>query len=437
MRLDLAPPDARAVRLAERAAELLGSAGRRSRLRGDLPAAVRFLERSAALVAGSSRGVELQAELGAALRDAGRLAEAEDVLGRALAEAIELRDERVEALASLERAFVRMYTAPAQAVPALEASAAHAITVFERHDDHASLARAWRLVAGGHFARARYQATQHALERASEHARYSGDTREERLSLWRLAIALVLGPEPVVEALRRCREIAEQVQVDRVGSAIVMALIARLHAMRLEHEPAHEAYAAAKELLAELGDTLYTAGLPLYAGPVELLLGELDEAERELRWSYGMLERLGEKSAVSTAAALLGRVALDRGELEEAARWADETARTTSADDVFAQALWRATQARVLAARAEDGAAELAREAEGFALEAQSPALQGDVQLDLALVLAPLAPSEAQEALDSALERYRAKGDQAGLARARALVAESPALQVDAAAEKA
>lgn len=58
----------------------------------------------------------------------------------------------------------------------------------------------------------------------------------------------------------------------------------------------------------------------MYSGNAELFAGDPVAAERELRRGPEVLERMGEKSALSTVVAVLSQAAHEQGRFEEAER---------------------------------------------------------------------------------------------------------------------
>ncbi len=424
LRVDLGPPDARTRRLAARAAALLGAAGARAHARGDVPAAVGLLERTAALLDSDDPGrVAVSVELGAALHAGGQFDRADLVLTEATAAAGRLGDERLLAHAELEHAFVRMYSEPERALPRLEGIAEGAVEVFARFDDDAGLARAWRVVANGQFGRGRYADAAETLDRAIAHANRAGAEREEVVLLWRLGIALALGPVPADEALARTEQILPRVGHNLVGEGVTRALVARLHGMLGHEVEAREEYTRARAAVERQGDSVYAAALALYAGPVEQYAGDLAGAERELRAAVDRLSAMGEKGAFSTVAVLLARVRLELRDCDEAEALVDASEEAAAAEDVYSRTLSRGARARILASRGDQEAAvALARDTVTLADETDGLSLQGSALLDLALVLDATGDrAAAQEALGAARERFGAKGDLASLTRAALL----------------
>ena len=139
-----------------------------------------------------------------------------------------------------------------------------------------------------------------------------------------------------------------------------------------------------------------------------------------------LLEELGERSDLSTAAGRLAQAlyALDR--LEEADAWAGRAAELGASDDAATQMLWRQVRAKVLARRGEHAEAErLAREAVAIGEETDMLDAQGDTYADLAEVLLLAGkPDEAAAALEQALARYERKGKLVSTQRAQTRLAE-------------
>jgi len=417
LRAELGPRDLRSDRLAARAAALLGAAGVRAHARGDVPAAIGLLERTAALLDSDDPGrVAVAVELGTALHAGGQFDRADLVLTEAEIAAGRLGDDRLLAHAELEHAFVRMYSEPERALPRLEGVAQTAVEVFTRFDDDAGLARAWRVVAGGQFGRGRFADATSTLDRAIAHANRAGVEREEVVLLWRLGIALALGPVPADAGLARMQDVLPRVGHNMVGEGVTRALVARLHAMLGHDAQAREEYARARFAVERLGDSVYAAALALYAGPVEQYAGDLAGAERELRAAVERLGAMGEKGAFSTVAVLLARVRLELGDVDEASALVEASEDAAADEDVYSRTLSRGARARILAIRGDPAAGTLARETVALAHETDGLSLQGTALLDLALVLDG---DDADEALAAACERFTAKHDLASLALAR------------------
>src|SRR5262249_55875810 len=93
--------------LALRAGTRLASAGRRALAHGDAPAAVKLLDRARAMLEVADAGSpDLLLDLGAAMNESGAFADADVVLGEAIADAERRRDRTLAESARIERARV-------------------------------------------------------------------------------------------------------------------------------------------------------------------------------------------------------------------------------------------------------------------------------------------------------------------------------------------
>jgi tetratricopeptide (TPR) repeat protein len=407
-----------------RAGERLESAGQRALLRGDLAAAENLLGRAVALTAaGDPLRIDRQISLGGALLNRGGFDEAEKVFSEAIAAADEAGDERRRHLALISRAFGRVLTDPGGQAVEIPALVAEAMPVFEAAADELGLARIWQLRAEVERLQCRYQADAEALERALEHARRAQAQREiASIDSW-LGTSICYGPMPVPDSIERCRAMLERAQGVRWFESAAHAMLAFLEALRGNTDEARELYATRRAHLEELGMTLQLAATTNVPAMIELLAGQPEEAERELRWGYDRLGEVGETEARSTIAARLARVLFELGrddEAEELSRVSEELA---AEDDVTSQVLWRAARAKVLARRDRDPAAEaLAREAVDRALATDGFDIRGDAWLDLAASLRSLGnDAAAASAAQNAVAVYEAKGAAAYVALAQAL----------------
>ena len=112
-------------------------------------------------------------------------------------------------------------------------------------------------------------------------------------------------------------------------------------------------------------------------------------------------------------AAILANVLVERGDLEEAARYAELAERLADADDTWSQAAWRTARAGVLVRRGEladadrlaTEAVELVRSGDDLALRAETLVTAGAIRA------ATGHERDAAEWLDEALAIYEAKGD--------------------------
>ena len=166
-------------------------------------------------------------------------------------------------------------------------------------------------------------------------------------------------------------------------------------------------------MIAGLGFSLRDAMSAQEAFYVEMLAGDLEAAERIAREAYVRLEQMGERSYLSSAAALLAHALSERGELDEAERFSRVSEDAAAVDDVFSQVLWRSGRAKICARRGDLAEAEaLAREAVAVAETTDLLNTRGDTLADLGEVLALAGrPGEAAAVYDQAAELFRAQGE--------------------------
>jgi predicted ATPase/DNA-binding SARP family transcriptional activator len=410
---ELGVDDAHAHELGARALRRLESAGRRALARGDRAAAIVLLERAASLLsADDTRMVGLLTDLGTALFEAGRLSAAEGVLQRASRLAVAAGDECADAKLLLQQQFLGLERASDGATEEAAATVERVIPVLARHGDEYGLCRAFRLRALLHWFAARTNAAADAWEQAAVHAMRAGAEHERAEILVWIASSLVYGPTPVADGIRRCQEIATQVQGNLVAQAATLPKLAALHAMEGRFDLARTLLASSGSAFDQLGLGLNSA-VSHHAALVELLAGNAAEAERSLRLGYLALEQMGDKSLLSTTAAYLARAVLAQGRDEEAARYAARSDELADAGDVSTQAMWRGVQARVLArsARIED-AERLARAAVALLEASDFVNQQGEALLDLATVLEYDGRRDAAgAALCASLRHFEQKGN--------------------------
>jgi tetratricopeptide (TPR) repeat protein len=407
---------------------LLTVAGRRAFARGDMAAAAALLRRAAALLEiDPPRRLELLPELGRAYRFAGDAASAAAVLREAVEEARAIGDRRMVLLSRVEHAFLRLYTDPNVETEDAIGVAEQALAVFEELGDEGALARAWALIGHANWLLCRGERMEDAFTRALECTRRAGDAREEGWILRMLALVYCHGPTPVEQAIARCEEILELGRGHAAIEVSTRAKIAGLEAMRGRFQLARDLYLQCRAVGEEFGVGPVLAALPNYSGPIELLAGDPEAAERELRAGCRALEELGETSVLSTSAALLARTLEHAGQLDEAEEQTVLSERNASRDDLASQTTWRGVRARVLARRGEfERAQQLAREAVAIANRTDFLVWRGEALLDLAEVNR-LAGDSASfvRAAKEALRLFETKGHVVLAERTRALLRES------------
>ncbi|MGZ4398478.1 MAG: adenylate/guanylate cyclase domain-containing protein [Gaiellaceae bacterium] len=427
-RLELGPLDNEGRELARHAAERLLTAGQRAAAaRWDMPATVNLLERASALLpAHDALWLRTQPELASALIETGALARADSVLQDAIDRARTTGDERVEARALLEQAYLHLQTDPALDMEGVRAETERLIAVFERLGDEQGLARAWRELGKVRMWLGRCEAGTEAFAHALVLSERSGDRRERRQTLMWLLVVWIFGPLPAEEGNRRLAEVRRDPDGGKEVEATALNAQALFEAMQGQFEKARRNMAAGRAIHRELGNVLWWAATAMLSGRVELLADDPERAERELREGYDALQRLGVTGYLSTIAALLAEAVRAQHRLEEAVQLSEAGERAAAPDDLDAQAGWRSVRAHALAQQGDlEQAERLAREAVAIVEPTDFLGHRAESHGALAAVLRLAARAqEAAAELEEALRLHELKGDVVSAGKTRALLDE-------------
>ena len=402
--------------LGERAGELLTESGRRALARDAVPAAVNLLERGMALLppTGGSRGYVLL-DLAVALMRSGAFAAAEGALEEALAVAGAESDRRLELRTLIEREFFRIWTGAETPAEELTRVAEAAIPALEALGDDAGVAKAWHLLSEPPVNACRWGERAAALEHALEHARRAGDAREVARAAGSLMQAIQFGPTPVDAAIARAQSFLLESEGDRLLTASILSSLGVLLAMRDEIDEARAQWSRARTLWDELGMAVHRAIGAIDGSAIELLAGDLDGAEREIRAGYDILVEIGDVHLRPTLAAYLA-AALARAhrtaEAEELARFAESH---SDEDDIVTEVMWRVASAEV------EGSEQLARRAVELAAPTDFLDLQATALVALARVLQAAGSAEAASVAAEAQAVYERKGNIVGAMQAALL----------------
>jgi predicted ATPase/class 3 adenylate cyclase len=412
-RIDLGSADDELKGLGARASLRLEAAGRRALARSDLHAAIGLLERAASLSADDgARRAKLLPELGAALIEAGRLSEAERVLGEATLVAAEAEDECAESRVLVQQQFLQLLHVTEGGTEEALRAVERVLPIFECCDDHHGLCSARRLEAWLHWNEASAAAAAEAWEQAAAHAGRAGDEHARAEILTWIASSLWFGPTPVVEAIRRCEEIRSEVSGHPESEALTLRHLGGLHAMDGRFELARSLLAMSDAVFEDLGLTL-NAATSHNEAVIEMLAGDPAAAETSLRSGFEALKQMGEQAFLSTTAAFLARAVFAQERDDEAEDLAQLSAKLTATGDRLTQVLWRCVQARILARRGRLEEAEaLAREAVSLAEQTDFVVHRGDALVDLAHVLQDSGRTqEAAAAAAAGLHLHEQKGN--------------------------
>jgi class 3 adenylate cyclase/tetratricopeptide (TPR) repeat protein len=404
---ELGPLDDHGRDLGRRAAERLSVAGRRAFARGDMAAAANLLRRATGLLPEGDRArLELLPDLGEAMMETGEFAWAEVFLDEAIEGATPLGDERLRADAVLTRLLAQHHVAGdfGSWRAEVEIATTELIPLLEGLEAHAQLAKAWRMVAWIHAPVCRWEAAAAAQQHALEQARLAGEKQlEARLSA-AYAYSLCDGPTPVHDAIARCEEMVARNLGNKQSEALVLKSLAFLCALDGDFDRARAHYKRARAMLDDLGAPLLAASMSLTLARIELLAGDPQVAERDLRIDYERLEGMGEVFLRTSIAAMLAHVLHAQGRIDEADVLAREAEKLAAQDDIEAQTQFHSVLAKIAAARgAVAEAVRLATHAVELLPGAEAPVMRSEALLDLADVLVAAGDREAaREALEEA-----------------------------------
>jgi class 3 adenylate cyclase/tetratricopeptide (TPR) repeat protein len=413
-RAELGPVDDEARAVGDQAARHLGAAGSRAFDRGDMHAAASLLQRAVGLLEpGQQDRPRLLLAAGEALGDQGELAAAEATLEKARQAAALIGNELIERGAELAQLHLRYVTNAAGGQGGVVERAQELIPLLEAASDNHGLARAWRLMTYVHWTASQSGKAAQAAERAIRYARQAGEEIMARQFSGALVISLLDGPTPVDEAAAMCEAMLPAMAEDRRALAVTEQKLAHLEAMRSNFDVARIRYRRSRELLKDFGYRFFAALTSLVSGPVEMLAGDLDAAERELRGDYETLDRMGERNYISSTAGMLAEVLYRQGRYQESAEFVSACKTIASEEDVPSQFLWRCVQAKLLARAAQQKRAdELMAEATELIGGTDWLVWQGQGFVDLAEVRRLEGRTgEALDALEQALSYFTSKGN--------------------------
>jgi class 3 adenylate cyclase/tetratricopeptide (TPR) repeat protein len=423
-RVELAPLDDQGVAVGIDGARRLGSAGRRAVARGDMPAAANLLDRASRLLPENHElRPRVLLDLGYARFETGEYGAAEAALQASIMSAAGLQEESQETSARLELLLQHFLTDPGKIEGRAEEQVRAAIPVLERAGDEDGLARAAMFLANLRIMDGQWEAAAQSIEQVIVHAQRLGDRVREIRAGPLLATFARLGPTPVEEAITVTEEMLGRSGGERQSEAVLLRNLGHLHAMRGDFAIAREEYQRARGMLEELGWAFQAALTSLDSGPIEMLAGDFVAAEAELRRDYDTLDRLGERSFITTVAAYLAEALYRQGRYADADTFAAFSAKVAAADDLATQVMWREVRAKLLAREGRfDEAESLGREAVELSQRSDDPVGQANALMDLAEVVRA-AGRDATGAATEALRLYEHKGNVASAKVSQAFLA--------------
>lgn len=361
-RCELGLRDGHTGELALRSARNYLASSRRALDRDELGSAGSQAARGASLAAADAT---LRAELlmigCEALLSAGDVA-----AGAPLVEDLEkVAGDELAPWATCYRCQLLVYTDPTRLLE-VDARLQAAIDEFVRRNDAAGLAKAHRVRAGARARLGRIGDCESDLFEALIAARRGGDHRQITAALGAAPGAALWGPSPAPKAGGRCLDVVRMQRMTTATpslEATSLRCLAVLELLRGRPDKARAMLADARQIVADLGLRHGLMETELFAGILELMVGDAVAAEPHFHVALEGLGALGVGADAGQAAALLARSVLAQGRIEDADEYARESERIAGHNLKTAIA-WRSVRAEILSALARhDQAVAMAREA--------------------------------------------------------------------------
>jgi class 3 adenylate cyclase/tetratricopeptide (TPR) repeat protein len=419
-RAELGPADDADRALATRAAERLALGAESARLRGDAYATGALLTRRAQLLPEATAArTQADLELARVLSDTGDFDRAAQLVDDATRVAEQLGDERLAALAQLERLMLRTMVGGLDA-GFDPAELERPTQILERLGDEIGQAHGLAYVGRSRFYSGDTTGALRAYERASELARRHGLRRDLRdWQRWEAA-AKYYGTTAASEALAFQEQLLAEDAREGVPSALTELLKGALLAMTGEIAAGRHLVREAMPVALELG--LVPLGMVgMAGGHVELLAGAPEAAVELLMIPWERYGELGETGFRATTGTMLAEALLLAGRDAEAEAVLDEVETFAATDDFDPQARGRWVRALILSRRGElDEAERFAREAVAIVSVTDYLEVTADAYGALAQVLeATGRMDEARRQWLQALELYERKGVMPRIAEVR------------------
>jgi tetratricopeptide (TPR) repeat protein len=420
-----------ARRLGVQAAVQLRAAGRRAFRSADLQGAVSLFARALRLLPHDhDERVGLLIDAARPLRASGRVGDAVSILLEAASRAEDLGDTAAQWRARLELAVLR--SSDTEDWNVLESTldvAVRAIEPLTAVRDDEGLAEAWLMIAFHRELAGQLREAVVAYRRASRHTLRTPSSPRDGGVTWGLASLLLEGATPAHKAIVQCRKLLNYRGRVEPGAMFQLAV---LLAMTAQFDQARDLLDEAAVDVRGRGAVRPPLFLALARARVELIVGDLESAERHARHGLELGAAKGGDEVDSAHAIILCRVLCQQRRLDEVEEIVAAHANRTSRQDVVRTAWWNAIRARVRAHRqAVPQAIDLAHAATRDIDKTEYLNHRADINLMLVEVYrAAGQAAAARDGIDTAVRLLEAKENVAGLSAARAL-SEQAHLYVD------
>jgi predicted ATPase/DNA-binding SARP family transcriptional activator/tetratricopeptide (TPR) repeat protein len=299
-----------------------------------------------------------------------------------------------------------------------------AAAVLDAEGDLAALAEAWTAIGSRRIFVGDLPAATEALERAASYAKASRNKLAELDAVSWLAATLPELPVPADVAIGRAERYLEAASGDPMAQACILNPLALLYGYAGRFADARATITRAQSAHTRCGTKLYAAFSATVAGDIEMIAGDPAAAEPELKKGCDALRAMGERGYLSSSLTHLAEAAYALGRLGEAHQLTEQAEALATADDLDAQARWRAIRAKVLAQRGQFTAArQLTSQAETLAPPSDSRLQAAVLEAKAEVAKLAGAPAEAAASLRKALRIYEDRRAPALADRTRAALA--------------
>ncbi|MGB2875178.1 MAG: hypothetical protein WBB76_06850, partial [Gaiellaceae bacterium] len=424
-RVELGPVDDIAAGIGERAAGKLLRSAERAEERGDTFAARGLLSRALELMSPDSLSYRpAQLYLAVALAELGEFPAAAVLRKEVAAAASAAQDDRLLARSELARVEAEIQSDPTSTMRDALATTKEALAVLERLGDEEGAVWALRFLANITGWLGNGEEMMRLLDQALERAERVSPRLASEVLIW-MAFGVWWSFTPTDEGIRLCDGLIARSSSKRVeGTATMIRGV--LKATRGLLDEGRRDVADGRELLRELGASIWWAGTAMAQGDMELVAGDPAIAYEVLAVGQEALGRSAETGYLATIVGLRAQAALALGRETEALELADETERLAQRDDFDPHVRERLVRACVAARR---GFIEQADRLIGEATAILEPTDYEMLHRDLAFAQAEVEglagrPDGERQALERALAHAERKADLVSAQRARQRLAE-------------
>lgn len=421
LRRDLGELDDGTSSLAEEAATRL-SAGAGRLMATDVTSAAAMYARAAELVPGTPLFLDLRLRHGMAEFRAQQYASSRAILDEVVAQAEDSGDAGLWWRARLMWLNVATHTEGELSMTEVATAVESALEYFESTGDDEGLALCYAARTTEHNIGARWAAVAESSQKLFEHAKRCGDHYLVEFARGQIYAGFAYGELPARQVLDLLTQEAEG-ETTRNSYGIRRAIEGVLLAYDDRPSEARASLLDARAAFEEVHNPYMLLALAFLSAEAHIVLGDEAEAERQLRYMIDELDRVGERSFLSTAAPWAADLALRQGEIDEARRLAELGRSLALEEDVASQAMWRIVAAKLAATAGDDDALAFADEAVEWM--GRSDQLSWLARILVGRAEVQLAASDrtgATASLQRAVELFDQKGDIPEGRRTRALL---------------